>query len=628
MANLQDSVKTPIIIIYDVNGQELITSFGEAGMSVVDMRYLYDDEDDDICKIKIQADKVNPLDLINITYGTNLVVQWGYAGGPVSPKATVVVRDIKTKYGADIIWVDLECTDYVTYLKTSKGDSSDQVTILEYLAIKSSSERGYSYKVVIKEFGNIVYKQSKEKLPEKETEWHTGLKYEGPNFDPWEDGAGLIKKVIEKIFDDATKTQINPPPSNGEIYLGISDELSDFLNKERNFTDGNRSPYQVLRDVFKYAPNGPWYISGRGDTILIHNRYLGSVPLKTYNYNQEPGYLIDLDIASKYEAFEQRSVSSPYMSPEEKIAYYEDIYIKELENLQDLNKIITDKSISKYTRRQLLTNFLATYRASHIYRVQRLDLMAYRAGGYVKGNLFPADQKYTTGQFIIDDPSKNLIEGHVAPVGMVYDPNFIPEFQTPIPFHVYMLAGQTSDERRDMIDNIAREAEMDKIEANMIIEGDPILITETIVRLGNIQEVHSGDYYIKKAEHVITKQGYKTNCEAFKIMPKAALMGISQTARQAIVDENGNIIEGGEGQEVIDRFHREEALFNGWNLQIYVSTQTAAGIGIGVPLSKIDIYIPLSDFILEREGVPLDELVEEIEKRHIRESRETNVEDR
>lgn len=632
MGNLNDPVKTPVVVIYDINGQELITSFGKAGLSVVDMRYLYDDEDDDLCTIKLQAENVNPLDLVNITYGTNLVIQWGYAGVAISPKVTVVVRDIITKYGTNLIYVELECTDYATYLKTSRGDSSDAVSMLEYLDSKCRTERGYSYKVVIKEFGNVVYKQSKVKLPDLETEWHTPLIYDGPPADPWESVVTSARKKLEVLFNPRTGEELNPVPPNGEIYIDISEELEIFLSTERDFTDGNRSPYQVLRDVFRYAPNGPWYISGRGDTILIHNRALGNAPSKTYHYKSEPGRLIDLQITSEYEAFEQNSVSSPYLNPEEKIAYYEDVYVKELGNLRELNKIISDKSISDVTRKQLLTDFLAVYRASHTYKIKRLDLFATYAGGFTKGNLFPSDQNYALGQFIVADPSKNLVEGHTAPVGMVFDPEFIPQWQTPIPFSIYMLAGLGPDERKDMIDNIAREAEMDKVEAKIITEGDPTLISETIVRLGNIQQIHSGDYYMKKVEHIITNKGYKVQCEAFKVMPKAAIMGISQTAKQAVVDSKGNLIPGSDGQEIIDRYHREKALFGNWDLEIYLDTETEqiiyGGTAISVTPNKVDRYVPLSDFISARDNIPLDELIEDILKRDIRKSRTDNTEER
>lgn len=624
MAN-RESHKTPIVTLFNQGNQEIASSLSRVGLSVVDFRYKFDDEDDDICTIKLQADNFKPLDSLGISYNSILLVQWGYLEGAVSNKATIVVRDIKTKYGPNVIWVSLECTDFVTYLKTQRGNDSQELSILQYVQSKCQTSRGYNYKVVIKQFGKVVYKQDKVKTRDSQevSVYNTDI-IDHPNFDPFIDGWKLVTRIVPNT------------PSNGKFLEGGSTELIDFLTKERPFTDANRSPYQVLRDVFKYAPDGPWYICGRGDTILIHNRDLSGRPIRTYNYAQEPGDLIDLSIISKYEAFEERVVSSPYMNPEDKISYYEDIYLKELSNLNDIGKILKGDKITKAEKKELLKTFIATYRASKYHAVELIKLDIQRRGGYSKGNLFTGEIGGKTGNYIDFADRDSLGDAKIkdyGPEGFIWDPDKIDEVSPAITAFLYMLPALTANETRDMVDNVAREAEMDKVEANFIIEGDPILKSEVTIRLGNIQRIHSGDYYIKKLEHIISRMGYKVQGEALKVMPKAAIVGTSISARQVMTDESGNVTSD-TGQEVIDRYKREQALFTNWGIEILVNSREQRGNsfpGLGpaeASTHTVKDYQPLSDFIVDRESVQLDELVEDILKREIKTVPKPNTESR
>jgi len=103
MADSRDPIKTPVVHIFNSSGEEIINSLGINGLSVVELKYNFDDEDDDECSIKLRANNPSVLDGTTIKYGSRLIVQWGYIGGPLSSKAVVVVRDIQTKYGNNVI---------------------------------------------------------------------------------------------------------------------------------------------------------------------------------------------------------------------------------------------------------------------------------------------------------------------------------------------------------------------------------------------------------------------------------------------------------------------------------------------------------------------------------------------
>lgn len=639
MDDSRTAIKTPVVYIFNHAGEELTSSLGVNGLSVVELKYTYDDEDDDICELKLRAESPGVLDGTTITYGSRLLVQWGYIGGPLSQRALVVVRDIQTKYGNNVIWVSLECTDYTTYLKTARGDDAEEYSILEYLENKCTTERGFSYKVVIKQFGDVVYKQGKIKKGSEDEGWGATRLAWYFNFDPFKDGFQLkLKKV-------PTKEGNSKVPSSGELYSNIKPELEQFLLKKRNFTDANRSPYQVLSDIFRYAPFGPWYVSGRGDTIKIHNRNIFDRAFLDLNYQQEPGLLQDITITSKYEAFEQRTVSSPHLNPEDKIAYYEDVYIKELQDVKSIDKILLNQVMTEKQKKEELKKFISLFRASKDYRVERMMAFSGYQGAFVQGNIRTRDPNDLTGDNFQQTYGSEDIPLHggdtlqhgvmkdFGPEGLIYDPNYTPEWQNVAPFFVYLLPGATIDETRDMMDNIARELEMDKVEAKMIIEGDPRIMSEAVVRVGNIQKIHVGEYYLKKVEHTVTAKGYKVTMDAFKVMTKPSILGISHQTVPSKTDEKSGFREDypklnqpsvtgkEDGAEVINRYHREQALFKNWGLLIKLEGSTWGG----QPGFTIAV---LEDYVKSKDEVSVDKLVDEIVAAQVIKDPRPNTEDR
>ena len=158
MANLTDSIKTPFIsVIHNQTGQLLATNFGDGDAIVVSFRYKYDDEDDDICTIKIQTSKPKAIDRMNIARGTSLQIVWGYLGGMASPNATVLVRDLTSKYGNNIIYTELECTDFLTYLKMTRSSDVGTGSIIDYLKAQVYGR----YKIVVKDRSNYIYAQAR-----------------------------------------------------------------------------------------------------------------------------------------------------------------------------------------------------------------------------------------------------------------------------------------------------------------------------------------------------------------------------------------------------------------------------------------------------------------------------------
>ena len=153
MPGLNDPIKTVFISVYDMVGNQLASTVGDGQVSVVSIRYKYDDEDDDICTIKLQMADPKALDTLNIERGTKLQLIFGYLGNPVSPIAHVLVRDMTSKYGTNVIYTELQCTDYLTWLKVQRSSDVANGSIIDYIKAQVYGK----YKIVINPFASFVF---------------------------------------------------------------------------------------------------------------------------------------------------------------------------------------------------------------------------------------------------------------------------------------------------------------------------------------------------------------------------------------------------------------------------------------------------------------------------------------
>jgi len=180
---------------------------------------------------------------------------------------------------------------------------------------------------------------------------------------------------------------------------------------------------------------------------------------------------------------------------------------------------------------------------------------------------------------------------------------------------------------KDALENRDRKLEMEKLEGKFIIEGDPILKSELNLSLLNVQKLHTGEYYIKKCEHTITKQGYKVTLETFKISSKAILKSLTTKVKQ-IQKAFGENVE----SEVEERHIKEYQLFRQWDVDIVFVKPKTVITGVGPGIGVTEVVVPSKrwtfDQYLGEWGGTQDELVDELMKIYQDENYEIRIEKR
>ena len=528
MPGLDSIVKTPFISVFDMLGNKLVTTDSYGDISVVSLRYKYDDEDDDICTIKIQMANPSALDILNIKRGTKLQVVWGYLGGPVGPLVVMVIRDMTSKYGSNLIYTELECTDYMTFIKIARSDDVGYGTFISYIRAQIYGK----YNIVIKDRGNIIYAQPKE---EKEEFVGTGIhpfsEYHVTMFDPIFEA--LFKRHGIEIPEDEELILKDP------WFVEEDHPVRRYLSESKGILTANRSTFVVIQDLFRKCPRGPWFVTGRGETLFIHNRNLGRTVYKEYRYKDEDGHLIDFTPKTKFENFDKQVVSYAGMDPKERANFSVDDYRTALYNQRNPKEILEDKKISDEEKARELKKYFNLRNKTY----PRWGIEA--TPGYFR---YPGTERewFIPGQldksYVLREPQPHLAaRDHTGVVNA--DPflrneggGFDPTYHDPVLRAIwYTMPLMSYSEAVNVTNAHLRKLAMDKEEAKIIIEGDPSIISEFTVRITNVHSQHEGQYYIKKCEHIITSQGYKTQLDCLKVIPEAILTTLGNISKEEYV---------------------------------------------------------------------------------------------
>ena len=597
MSHLNDSIKTPIVYLYNEAGNLLTSSMEGLDLGIVDFTYEYDDEEEELCTIKIQAKHHDAIDSLNIRRNAILSARWGYIGGPLSNQVKVAVRDIASKYGTNIIYSEYKCTDLTTFLKLNRSEDIRTMSIIDYLDNYASR----SVNIVIQSGPDVIYKQ--------------GISMPAPAIYTME-----ASSINPSVFNPMMKyTQGGKPylpkPERlggnkpGMWYTDIGNDIKKYLEQDRDMISINRSPYNVLQEYLNTCPQGPWFITGRGDTLFIHNRNLGNNLYKNYIYAGESGELMDFTAETKYENFEKQKISSLTLDPISKGTESIDIYLNRLSTQKSFKEIVGEyKTLTEEERANQIKDFIIAY---HDYKMNEIQVEAFKAFTRANPNISNYQDAQIAFNTSLDRRGMSFDEDSGVLAKKAYGEYIlVPEGKmnvSPLKGYmgkvlVYSIPIEDPLDAENEQSNILRKLEMETEEANIIVEGDPNLMSEMVVGVLNIQKTHEGRYYIKKCSHNITEQGYRTSLETLKVKDSAIIKSLK--TKSEIEKSKENEIS----MKLPEFFLKQEQIFKRWNVQVtfnelyggYEYGKTGTG---GYKTKRVDTL----DSILAREDINTDQ---------------------
>lgn len=530
MGSLEAQLKTVRIVITDmISGSILMTSDKGGDISVVSFKYLYDDEDPDECTIKLQTSDPVAFDKIGIGRSSKLQVTWGYISGPMTYSTIVVIRDLQSSYGNKLITTELICSDLLFYANTSRSNDVGEADMVTFLEAQFSKR----YNIVIRDGSTLILQLPKiadEKQPARDAITNPDLLiYPNTSGDPYYNTDSNFLRGL---------TYFNKKPSSDipDDPWGVDEknEIRDWLLRKRGVVSANRSQMTVLRDIFKECPKGPWYVTGHGETLMIHNRNFIDAPIRVYKYRGENSKLIDFKAKTKYDQFEKNRITHDFYDQEKRKFYFIDAYIDELFSMVTFKEKFNNKSMTEVDFKFWLEKWIDLMKAYEKWHVTRAVYTIYNPQTKERTNIRVANSPAIWGAAIKEETSAQDILKHPHPY--LRGPNgFDPNHGVVLSGFIYTRPLQFIDDRSNFVNNEMRKMEMEKEEAKIIVEGDPILQCNMRIQILNVHWQHKGLYYIKKCTHVLTRQGYKTELECIKVI-STSKMRTGLTTESVTVD--------------------------------------------------------------------------------------------
>ena len=519
------SYAAPFIRLY-YNKQELT-------YLVEDFKYIYAEEEDELCEITIKTIDRSAPDSEFFQNKTMLQIIWGYIGGSISKARKIYLQEIKWQFDKDGLTGTLSCTEKAVSLKFTGSNKVYKGG--NFLSIVNEVSQRHGIKAYLQTTETDAKEDSKFKpiyktfkaLPNETLDQYLIRQHDQQSKDKaeWKKKNPKLAKVeLNKALSDWAK-QYNSPEAVRERKLrekfqrdydsGVpidvefmvkremgrgSTSLVDTFKQIKNQPQGGKSDKQLLNTLGAREPNGPYIVDSRDDEIIIKKRNFRQKPYSSYTYGGELGNLISFTPESKNRTKQATGTNMQYggWNPMNKNFFSGNANAAMSNENPTLAKFSEMLNFYRGVQSQGGGETIAGLRVkpgSDGFKslgnndikigsvTDRTQVQLFSAGEQIPitvNDKIKALQK-TLDQFSnpIDDIGKNLY----AP----YNTN---------PYGAFQNAS-----------NARNRAALDKTPAVIQILGDPEIEVGIVITIKGVGKKYSGNYYIIKCTHIITKSG-------------------------------------------------------------------------------------------------------------------------
>lgn len=447
----------------DINLDEYIISF----------RYLYDEENDDICCIKLGLENVDQLNNPYFKEDIILKVQWGYIlpGGEKIKAVTrkVAVRFVNTDYDSDKIVVELYCTDLVSYLKNIRNNRTSDTDVFEEY-VKEILRGDFIATRTIEGRTRILVKKETFTFPDKnqQTQYITGSQFQ---------------------------EQPVPILSNEEVAYSLgNDDIIVLKENDLVIKGKSKSIMQSLQAKLNEEIGGPSYINTRDDVIDFIKRDFNQAPYRQYTYAGNSGELIRFNSRTNEVKTRDDQAEAAYLNPESKdveisrsitATKHEGEYVATglPEGLNDADVAIAFSNWKKQVQENLSGSNLLNQNDVNVVTFKKT--IRHDKNAHSKSNLMGTTRTVS--------------------------PQHIIKTEITVPTKVLLNTPYAMSKRREaFLENYMMKKIERKFEASVKVIGDPSLISSRVYKFLNLGPRDNGNWYCVSVEHELTpNQGYQ-----------------------------------------------------------------------------------------------------------------------
>lgn len=237
--------------------------------------YVHSEKLDDSSKITFETGNLSLVDNPELHEGSRLVLVWGYTGSEKIRSHIVYVWDSKPSFDATGLRMELVCYCKAAYLSLASG---------------KDIYNGMSVEDVAKQFAESV-----------------GLNYKDE-----------LKKSINGDYLDVVQTggktqaELDWTTQKKTVARDETDLRIDYVSKKypEGFAQAGDSPAKLLSEMINAEPTGNMVIDGRDDDLILRVRDFSQVPIRSYTFRGEPGYLLAVAPGSRNDQFKKEGISN------------------------------------------------------------------------------------------------------------------------------------------------------------------------------------------------------------------------------------------------------------------------------------------------------------------------------
>lgn len=324
---------------------------------------------------------------------------------------------------------------------------------------------------------------------------------------------GNFARKVEsnKVWKDVTTQDIVATIAN---KYGLIAETDNPQTHWDNLPQGNKSDIAFLEELAGKEDGGDWVTYIRNKTLYFVHRKLDGKSVISYTYGDGDGVVISFEPSQKESTKgngASNGVSSTAIDP--KTGNIKDILTN---NTNELNKMDLSKyeKVIQYDRYKDKTKDGKTgsYNSAKN-TVVRDRINAYTA---TRNQLIIERQKECD---VIKNGTKpdydkiNRIDQSLASLSKQFDnyPDVQKKFIEPYP------SGTNPTRQMQSSTSAAKKSsDLGGLKATLTIEGNPLLVPNSVITMKGVAKVHSGNWFVEKVTHDISTSGYTCNLELAK----------------------------------------------------------------------------------------------------------------
>lgn len=491
---------------------------------IKEFEYIYDEEGDDICTIIIESDNRNEPDNDYYKNGAEWNITWGYIAAEISEVRTIYIRDVEWNFDKTTIKGTILATEKGITLKFEDEETNYQNMTLADMVQDKATKHGleawldatgydklpelilpsqagdYNLSDYFKRNTNAIvdrdYKQMNS--PSNRVNLARQIRAMG--------AADSANRAQQKSFQGFTVTpaalgtevQDGPGGSEGAVVW--------HFKKIDNAPQAGDTDSQFLDKYAQKEPGGPFIIDTRDGDITLMKRNFNQVPFKAYEYGGTEGELLDFKPMSRIRSHKKASTNVGFKGwdPVNKTTYsgnansiydgddtlvqYRKVYrfLKELSSVKGVNG---DPGLGTRTWSTKMLRTLATSgQLGDPTQVSRVDASS--------NNVTDAVYIPYTVNDALAMLKKSLVDAEKTIDNSTLDPT-----------------QEDAQASYDRAMNERRRQELKMNPASATVWGNPQLKVGQIITILSVSKKYSGNYYITKCSHKLSKSGFLTTLQ-------------------------------------------------------------------------------------------------------------------